>query len=564
MSDRTPAPLTDLLSAERAAGVVASGAVGEELLSALVADLVPQGRSALVLGEVPEPVLTTVASRVWAVTALVDEPVVPRTLEGAPSNVRVAPLDVTALVADRGRALGTLAPFDVVVAPALDEVDQTASGLQWEELVDLCARLLVPGGTVVAGCRNPCRLPGGRSPLDVPHTGVLGPSSPARLRRSFAGRGLAVTAVHGLYGAPALAILRDDVAEEPDGELPLVLARESLLRSAESALSPQDEERLRVQAAAGLLLSAATRWVAVVGGLGRDAYGFSSDEQATALWLTTDRATRHWAVAETAVGDGHAMATLPATSTLETELRRCLAVGDQAAFRAYAQQLRDWVRRPSGGERPAEPLLLHRLLVGGQGDPPFLQAIPRSPAPPPGASREPEPDEQLARAFHLFAARRASALPGVPAVSGWLDRRDEVRLWLTMAGVPPPRAAELASSDSGTADATASPASPVDRSAPPAAVALKDRNAALDRALRSRDLQLGIRERRIVAQRAEVVRLTQVLDRYGAESDRWQSSRAYRLTGWTAGVERPRDVAVLAVGGMSRRASRLVRRLRGR
>lgn len=471
--------------------------------------------------------------------------------------------DVTFL--DEAELLGE--PVDVVVAGPAWEA--TFTGSDATSFADRLARLdraLRPGGTLVVTVPNVhsssdllTPAPVARQAFDVDGAAydATRPASAGALRTGIEALGHASVNVHEVYGGAARWCVLGSEAAAMTREVDLF--RRFVSRALEANLAAEPsvpaEHFVDRLAAADVLSTAASAFVAVCGGRGRSVYvqADSGDVQ----WLDGSVHDSSWAVGGQS-DDAERPFNVPVARSAESQLLRDLAAADTADFRATAQRLGHWVMTSSALDGRTD---LDWRDVAWDGDQVRLLALPDAPE---RTADDVERDVLLARGWRRFAARVRLLEPSMPWPSTLSD--DELlRLWLSMSGVADERAPELVVMTSG--HALGAPADAwseryTRKEAASRIVSLEHEVAALHETLRRRDGELAVRAKAIRSLRGQVLSASKNRDLMVKANADIKNSAAFKLASQfrkAALITRPKTL-VREVGKAADKRVRSLRR----
>ena len=533
-------------------------AVAGPVLLDLVADVLPQSDTLLVIGATDAGLLPTLWRLGRVVTVLVrSHDDAERIAAEAPDHVRVVAGALAVFAAQDATS------YDAVVA--LDGLDRIggldAATTDWAETLHVLSRQLRPGGTLVVSAPNPARLDELLVAPRVPDAADReleparhDPSRPAAvgdLEAALAAEGFPVTSVHCGFGDPRdlrTLVSVGALAGGGPGTVTTTVVQQALehLPGPQVLSAGALVQRL---ALAGSLPAAASCWIAVAGGRGRSAYLRDGDGT---VWLD--------AASDGLVTGGSSRrllpATLPQTPTVEHLLLEHVALAQTEEFRSLAARLGSWIRESAAS------------FTGGSVA--FDEIHPVDAGFAPGLSLQDRPEQGSAassavlldRAWRRFARRlRESAYENPWPATLLTDQL--IELWLGMSGVMEPV---------------------LDGEAPPLPAPAHDLRSTLERARRDhdqveamraeldvttrvladRDTALQLREARIRGLRQDMLLEIETRDEALAAAAALTAGRTYRLARRAAQIADLRDPKKLARVALKRAdgAIRAYRRMR--
>lgn len=437
-------------------------------------------------------------------------------------------------------------PLPLVVA--IDGISDLAISehQQWDEALAATVHLLAPGGTMLLGVTGESTLASLITAAPAqPTVDDSKPVSPLQIRSALKRVGLRGSTVHLLFGDPHLprAVLSENAAREAlPGTLPALVAEHALGQDASSSrptvLDPKDA--VDRAAGAGALAMAASGFLAVIGGRGRDLY---ADTGSDVLWAERDDHGRQWVLSDR---------TLPGGPNVESELRAALARADIPTFKNLAAQIGSFARTDPTAATATE-LPLHHLVRDADGR--FQWIFPARPT----DRSASEAVDLLTAAWRTFLHRLGYRRDALPWPQLHTDQ-DLLRAWLRMSGVQdnhaePSVGAPVTEVTSAQLDlVTSSRAN--DR-----VTLLEQRLAIVQGALDQRERQLTVRETAIRGLRAQVLEAQESQLKAEAATAALKRGAAYKLANRITLLRDPLGL-VKAIGNRLDDSVKQVRRLR--
>ncbi len=537
----------------------ASGSV----LAALLADLLPQSKRALVVGPHGSDLIDAVAARSAQTTVLVRSVGDAESLRAVISNTTV-----TIVAGSLDGLIDSLTEdetYDLVLAAdGLDRVmGYDAPQQDWHTRAAALVRAAAAGAMVVVGMQNdfaltelfdsrPSHKRHGDDEWWPLHDDPTRPASPAQLRDALTGLGLETSLLwatvdvagetHTLVEVDALAATR------PGRPAARIAVRAFETAATAVPLLASLAEGVNAAACAGQLGAVTPGWLVVCGPRPPAVHTIYTRGGNTSSVLAADLADNRWKLV-TVAGAGSSPAGLsanespaevPDTESVERLLLRAAAKEDVPEFRRLAEQLGDWVGKSAAEFGPGAVICLDD--TGVDGDTFARGVLARQTA------EESDTAELLAAAWHRFADRLTRGHHRHPWPP-WMSGADLVRTWLSMSGEEPTdaildRGRQIAEAVAVVMDApqvaTPSPdlrTQLVDaETARTQAVELAGHVFGLERTLKMRDQQLKVREGRLRSLRSEMsrfrgsraARLAVVIRKVGVVRDPKRLARAVK------------------------------------
>lgn len=467
---------------------------------------------------------------------------------------------------------------DVVVAGHAWESVFADRAATFEERLALLDACLQPGGSLAIAMPNahstadllaPAPRSVGTADAHALAYDETRPTGPRGLRAALGRHGHPAVNVHEIYGgAKGWCIVGDDaadLAQRADFVLGAVSRALEAAAGDDTLLAP--EVLVRRLAAAGALATAATSYVALVGGRGRALY---VETHGAVEWFDGSAQDARWAAGGTHA-DAERPVDIPVARNVETQLLASVAANDAATFRKLAEQIGSWVATsPQLDGR--HDLDLRSVLLGG-GEPLLVPSMARATAH--DVVTDPADVDRplvLTRAWRRFVARARLLEPDMP----WprtLSDDELLGIWLSMSGIAEDEipgllaataADETRSRDSRSANAVSDPLSRQWERAEASEriTALEDEIAALHATLRARDEELAIRARVIRSLRMQTLTASRNRDKMAQANADIKNSAAFRLANQfrrAALVTRPKKL-VTSVGKAADKRVRALRR----
>lgn len=485
----------------------ASPGAAHGVLPALLADLVPDHGTALLIGDMPDDLVEVATKRMAGVHRVQVDPG-----RADPASTRVPPgladpADLHALI--------------VALGPATTVGSGTDHEQGWQQRVLRLAGLLEPGGCLVLGVANhgPLRewaRAGAPTPVGSGSTEPDHPLSSARVAQVLAERGLRPISVHCLFGpahAPSCALDSRVAAAARPGDLPSSLANAAL-----GGVAGDDLIR------AGYLPDLAVEWIVVLGGSGRGLYTALDDGTVIAGEVAPARDAWQLTCPGSATAPQWLPPRLPSGPSVEAGIREALARDDLTRLRRIASDLGAWVRdRHREGGLPW-PVPLDDVFEGPDG-----LALGFT-----GRSTEPveevavDPDTVLAGAWLHLSMRHPGQNLERAGWEQWLSDEERQVQWLRFCGVADPVRSLAAARARGEGAAAPSPLPPAPLAASEEEPALLGLVTALRTALELREKQLRYRENRLLSLRSQSLRSTRDKEAAEAALEAILASRTFR------------------------------------
>lgn len=414
----------------------------------------------------------------------------------------------------------------------------------WNEaLVQLAARL-APGGTLVLGVRGSSTL--ADLLTAVPSRVAPAPGSPAsavQLRDALRRAGLRGATVHLLFGdqdSPSAILTERAAAGAGPGTLPALFVESAYTAEqprVHSLLDPADA--IDRAARAGALSIAATGFIAVVGGKGRDLYASDGDG---VTWAEYDDPAARWVMSDRIVHAG---------ANVEEDLRAAAAAADLTLFGRIAADLGSFVRTdPTAGT--SDGIHLQHLARASDGRISWL-LLPRA------TTSRVDPDDLLSGAWSEFLHRlghRRDALP-------WPALRDDAELVRHWAGLSGAQGSLTAAGDDARSTESSSVQEDMVARARFAdrAELLRERLAITQDVLHQRENQLTVRETSIRQLRDQLVEAQQAQLDAERETAAIRRSPGFRLANRATLLRDPKKL-ILTVGNRLDKQVKQIRRMR--